>query len=47
MPTGDQQQRKSLPDVDIAEAGGWTGTKVMKLAYQQAAGVLAAVMNAG
>ncbi|HEY4306544.1 MAG TPA: hypothetical protein VGM82_18860 [Gemmatimonadaceae bacterium] len=42
-------ERKSLPDVDVAEAGGWNGTKAMKLAYQHAtpAGVLAAVMNAG
>ncbi len=39
-------ERKHLPDVDVAEAGGWTGTKAMKLSYQQstAAGVLAAVM---
>jgi hypothetical protein len=41
-------ERKNLPDVDVAEAGGWTGTKAMKLAYQHATpgGVLAAV-NAG
>jgi hypothetical protein len=40
-------ERKHLPDVDVAEAGGWTGTKAMKLAYQgpTASGVLAAVMN--
>jgi hypothetical protein len=39
-------ERKHLPDVDVAEAGGWTGTKAMKLAYQHATpqGVLAAVM---
>jgi integrase len=38
-------ERKNLPDVDVAEAGGWTGTKAMKLAYQHAtaSGVLAAV----
>lgn len=42
-------ERKHLPDVDVAEAGGWTGTKAMKLAYQgpTASGVLAAVMNTG
>lgn len=41
-------ERKNLPDVDVAEAGGWTGTKAMKLAYQKhtPAGVLAAVMGA-
>lgn len=41
-------ERKHLPDVDVAEAGGWTGTKAMKLAYQgpTASGVIAAVMNA-
>lgn len=41
-------ERKHLPDVDVAEAGGWTGTKAMKMAYQgpTASGVLAAVMNA-
>lgn len=39
-------QRKHLPDVDVAQAGGWKGTKAMKLAYQQstADGVLAAVV---
>lgn len=38
-------ERKHLADVDVAEAGGWTGTKAMKLAYQSAtpAGVLAAI----
>lgn len=42
-------ERKHLPDVDVAEAGGWTGTKAMKLAYQgpTGSGVLAAVLNAG
>jgi len=41
-------ERKALPDVDVAEAGGWTGTKAMKLAYQKhtPAGVLAAILNA-
>src|SRR5512146_2758414 len=40
-------ERKTLPDVDVAEAGGWTGTKAMKLSYQQHTddGVLAAVLN--
>lgn len=39
--------RKHLPDVDVAEAGGWTGTKAMKMAYQGSTpdGVLAAVVN--
>jgi integrase len=38
-------ERKHLPDIDVAEGGGWTGTKAMKLAYQSAtpAGVLAAI----
>jgi len=38
-----------LPDIDVAEGGGWTGTKAMKLAYQSAtpAGVLAAIDMAG
>lgn len=42
-------ERKNLPDVDVAAAGGWKGTKAMKLSYQQttASGVLAAVLNAG
>lgn len=40
-------ERKNQPDVDVAEAGGWTGTKAMKLSYQKhtPAGVLAAVMG--
>lgn len=40
-------ERKHLPDVDVAEAGGWQGTKAMKLAYQGStpSGVLAAVVN--
>jgi hypothetical protein len=42
-------QRKHLPDADVAMAGGWKGTKAMKLSYQQstADGVLAAILNAG
>jgi hypothetical protein len=42
-------ERKNLPDVDVAAAGGWTGVKAMRLAYQQSTptGVLAAVLNAG
>jgi hypothetical protein len=38
-------ERKHLPDIDVAEGGGWTGTKAMKLVYQSAtaAGVLAAI----
>jgi hypothetical protein len=41
-------ERKTFPDVDVAEAGGWTGTKAMKLAYVKhtPAGVLAAILNA-
>ena len=41
--------RKALPDVDVAQAGGWKGTKAMKLCYQQSTpeGVLAAVMAIG
>jgi integrase len=40
-------ERKHLPDVDVAQAGGWTGTKAMKLAYQGSTpdGLLAAVLN--
>jgi hypothetical protein len=40
-------ERKNLPDVDVAAAGGWTGVKAMRLAYQQSTptGVLAAVLN--
>ena len=38
-------ERKHLPDVDVAAAGGWGDTRAMKLSYQQAdaAGVLRAV----
>jgi integrase len=41
-------ERKELPEVDVAVAGGWTGTKAMKLSYQKhtPAGVLAAILNA-
>jgi hypothetical protein len=28
-------ERKDLPDADVAKAGGWTGTRAMKAAYQQ------------
>ncbi len=40
-------ERKHLPDVDVAAAGGWSGTKAMKLAYQQptSSGKLVAVLN--
>lgn len=42
-------ERKHLPDVDVAAVGGWTGTKAMKLSYQQdeAKRALSVVMNAG
>jgi len=35
--------------VNVAEAGGWKGTKAMKLSYQHATpdGVLAAVLAVG
>ena len=38
-------ERKHMPDVDVAAAGGWGDTRAMKLSYQQAdaAGVLRAV----
>ncbi len=29
-------ERKPLPDVDVAAAGGWSDTATLKLAYQQA-----------
>ncbi len=29
-------ERKHLPDVDVAAAGGWRGVETLKLAYQQA-----------
>ena len=28
-------ERKHLPDVDVAAAGGWRGTQALKLSYQQ------------
>ena len=38
-------ERKHMPDVDVAAAGGWGDTRALKLSYQQsdAAGVLRAV----
>jgi integrase len=40
-------ERKHLPDVDVAKAGGWRSIMTMKRAYQQAddAGVLEAVLG--
>jgi integrase len=40
-------ERKHLPDVDVARAGGWRSVNTMKRAYQQAddAGVLEAIME--
>jgi hypothetical protein len=40
-------ERKHLPDVDVAKAGGWRSIAVMKRSYQQAddAGVLEAVLE--
>ena len=29
-------ERKHMPDVDVAAAGGWKSTHTLKLAYQQA-----------
>ena len=29
-------ERKSLPDVDVASAGGWRDTRALKVSYQQA-----------
>jgi mannose/cellobiose epimerase-like protein (N-acyl-D-glucosamine 2-epimerase family) len=29
-------ERKHLPDADVAEVGGWRGSKAMKMSYQQA-----------
>lgn len=29
-------ERKGLPDVDVAAAGGWRDTRALKLSYQQA-----------
>jgi hypothetical protein len=28
--------RKHLPAVDVAKAGGWTGTRTLETVYQQA-----------
>jgi integrase len=41
-------ERKHLPDVDVAAAGGWRSIATMKRSYQQAdeAGVLEAVLDA-
>ena len=38
-------ERKNLPDVDVAGAGGWTDTQGLTLIYQKAdpVGVLLAV----
>jgi hypothetical protein len=40
-------ERKHLPDVDVAKAGGWRSINTMKRSYQQAdeAGVLEAVLD--
>jgi hypothetical protein len=40
-------ERKHLPDVDVAKAGGWRSINTMKRSYQQAddAGVIEAVME--
>ena len=42
-------ERKHLPDVDVAAAGGWKGTESLKTAYQQAddATILRVVLGAG
>lgn len=42
-------ERKALPDVDVAKAGGWKNPNVMRLAYQHAddEGVKRAVMYTG
>ena len=29
-------ERKHLPDVDVAQAGGWRDTRALKISYQQA-----------
>ena len=41
-------ERKHLPDVDVAAAGGWKGTESLKTAYQQAdeATILRVVLEA-
>ena len=40
-------ERKHLPDVDVAKAGGWRSVNTMKRSYQQAddAGVMEAIME--
>jgi hypothetical protein len=40
-------EREHLPDVDVAQAGGWHSINTMKRAYQQAddAGALDAVLE--
>jgi hypothetical protein len=42
-------ERKHLPTVDVAAAGGWTGTDTLVRCYQQAdeATMLAVVMSVG
>ena len=42
-------ERKHLPDVDVAAAGGWTGTDTLRQIYQQpdAATMLRVVLEAG
>lgn len=42
-------ERKHLPTVDVAAAGGWTGTETLILCYQQAdeATMLAVVLGGG
>ena len=42
-------ERKHLPDVDVAAAGGWKDTESLKTAYQQAdeATMLEVVLGAG
>ena len=42
-------ERKHLPDVDVAAAGGWKDTESLKTAYQQAdqATMLKVVLEAG
>ena len=42
-------ERKHLPDVDVAQAGGWKNTVSLKTAYQQADAetMLRVVLEAG
>lgn len=42
-------ERKSMPDVDVAAAGGWKDTRALKLSYQQAdpASILRVVEGGG